>query len=522
VSETILERLELDETTIVGTTASSEYLGSPTFDEVPFHVHVGCNPQLGSYALIERADDDLLHYGRIISGTEENPRADPSRLQRNSAYAVGDNRPRQSDRSPHVTRVMTIEILGEIRRTAQNELEVAAPSVLAQTGQRVFEIPATLVPWLLGLPTDKSDGLHIGRVDSGRQSVDFLLPMEALARHIVVAGKTGVGKSYALGVLMEELVEHQVPIISFDVLGDVTNAAEALGGKNYRAGTDLKVPYSVIGLSEFLSFMPNLTKDQTELVALAYDTVFSTAMDALQSSIDGTGIDVSLSRLTSEIEEVALRFGQEAVGKRATQRVNAAFRSNRLLSESSGEWTAKIPDLPIVNIFIGHLGQNQRNLIVGAAARMLQILRRRNQIPPFVFFLDEAHLFLPSGGETTPSTGVIRELIRTARHDAIGVVLATQSPSSMDRQVFLTCNTRWVFALDTDDLRLVSGTMGDMPDEVLKRIPKMGKGTAIVSSGIDIMRHAAVTKIRERRSPEGAPTPNLAKEVRKWRQQKRN
>src|SRR6185437_11816339 len=151
--------------------------------------------------------------------------------------------------------------------------------------------------------------------------------------------------------------------------------------------------------------------------------------------------------------------------------------------------------------------QHERNLVVGSAARVLQTLRRQNRIPQFVFVLDEAHLFLPAGGETTPSTSVIRELVRTARHDGIGIVLISQSPASLDKQVLLTCNTRFVFALDREDLRIVGGTMGDLPEALLDRIPKLAKGTAIVSSGADIMRHSMLVSIsRKRRTREGAPT----------------
>jgi DNA helicase HerA-like ATPase len=89
----------------------------------------------------------------------------------------------------------------------------------------------------------------------------------------------------------------------------------------------------------------------------------------------------------------------------------------------------------------------------------------------------------------------------------------------MDRQALLTCNTRLVFGLDKDDLNIVSGTMGDLAEQVVARIPKLAKGTAIVSSGIDIMRHPALVRIRKRRTREGAPTPNLAEEVKLWRQQ---
>lgn len=516
MSGSILRELGITDEARIGTTCSSPYLGSPTFDEIPFHIEVGCKPALNNYVIVERDSVDVVHYGRIISGTEDNPRADPSRLQQNQAYQVGQRDPRPGDMAPHVTRVMTAEVLGEIHLEANGQLGISEPQLLAETGKGVYHLPADKLPWLLNTPASPDGGLYIGSVSSGDESAPFVLPMEALARHEVVAGKTGTGKSYAVGVEIEEISHHGIPIISFDVLADVVNAAQDLGGSNYRAGEDFTVPYSVIGLSEFLNFVPNLTRDQSELVALAYETVFGEALNTLDQNGD---VAVPLQRLLQEIQDAAAAFGQDAVGARAARRVEAAVRRNRLLSTSTDEWLKQLPQTPILNVFVGHIGQNARNLVVGATARLLQALRRRNRIPPFMFILDEAHLFLPAGGEVTPSTHVLREMIRTARHDAIGIILITQSPGAMDKQVLLTCNTRMVFALDPDDLKLISGTMGDLPEQVTARIPKLAKGTAIVSSGADIMRHPALVHIRQRRTREGAPTPNLAAEVKKWREQ---
>jgi len=513
----IKAKLGLTKESRIGTVSSDPYLGSPTFDEVPFHVDTGRRPSLGTYVIIERDTEDFVHYGRIIKGTEDNPRANPSSLQQNLAYKVGNKDSRPNDRSPHVTRVMATELLGEIHLTNSESLEIKEPNQLAQTGKGVYELPADRIPEILNIPDSPDGGFYIGRVESGNSSVDFILPMEAIARHIAIVGKTGVGKSYCVGVCIEELERHQIPIVAFDVLGDTINATEKLGGLNFRAGKDFRIPYSVIGLSEFMGFVPNLTLDQSEIVSFAYDVVFSKALKSLEE----TGkVDISINEIIEEIQKVAGDFGQKAVGTRAAKKVEAAFKRNPLLTTKTESWLDELADRPILNIFVGHLGQNSRNLIVGGTARMLQTLRKRDRVPPFVFILDEAHFFLPAGGETTPSTFVIRELIRTARHDAIGVILITQSPSSMDKQVILTCNTRVVFALDPDDLRLVSGTMGDIAEETVSRIPKLAKGTAIISSATDIMRHPALIKIRRHQKiTHGAPTPNLAEEVNKWQEQ---
>jgi uncharacterized protein len=511
----LLSHLSVDNEVRIGTTSSSPFTGSPTFDEVPFHVDVNKRPNLGTYLLIQSDDSCMAHYGRIINGQEENPRAEPSRLQQNQAYQVGQQEPRQSDLSPHVTRVMMTEVLGQIYLEKGN-LVIKDPEVLPQTGMSVYEFPVESIPTLLDAPKSKEDGLFLGHIESNGKKLEFFLPLDAPARHMVILGKTGVGKSYASGVFVEEMIRHGVPVIAFDVLGDLIPATDHKKGRNLKASDDFRLPYSVIGRREFLNFVSNLTSDQEEIVGVAYEAIYAEAMNSLRTS---GKLDISFERLIQEIRDVAAEFGQSPVGGRAIGKVQAAINRNRLLTTDIGDWIEDIIEKPIVNVYVGHLGQSERNLVVGASARVLQLLRKEDKIPPFSFILDEAHFFLPGGSESTPSTQVIREMIRTARHDAVSIVLITQSPSSMDRQTLLVCNTRLVFALDPDDLRVVSGTLGDLPDATLKRIPKLARGKAILSSSQDILRHPVLIKIRERETPAAAPTPNLSKAVQQWRKE---
>ena len=110
----------------------------------------------------------------------------------------------------------------------------------------VYEIPAASVPWLLGLPDDPDKGLSLGMIDSAGQSAAFILPMwSGMARHLAMLGKTGVGKSYAAGhVMIEELVRHEIPVVSIDVLGDVVDATQGITGrgKTTRPGGISKSP----------------------------------------------------------------------------------------------------------------------------------------------------------------------------------------------------------------------------------------------------------------------------------------
>jgi DNA helicase HerA-like ATPase len=510
----------------IGETSSSEFSaegGTPTFDRIPFRVSAGKRPNLNTFVVaLRQQEENMAHYGRVIAGSELNLRARPTGMQKDDAYGMARTDIRSSELSPDLVRVMEIELLGELHLKDDKALEVTEPRQLPHTGQPVYELPASVIPLLLNIPTKdgKEAGLYLGEVDSGGHTVPFLLPTQAIARHMAVVGKTGVGKSYAVGVLMEELYAKKIPMLSFDVLGDTEKTAEELKGKHIVAGTDdFKIPYSIVGLEEFLAFIPNLTTDQRELIAPAYGIVFDEALDRLEK---GEELSIPFARLTSLVQDIGTAINSRATPN-AVKRVQAALSRSDLLTDKPVKWTDLLATKPLLNIYVGHLGQWQRNLAVGAAARILQRLRRRNHIPPFVLILDEAHLFLPGGVDLPPSTLVLREMIRTARHDSVGVVLLSQSPSSMDKQILLTCNTRMLFALDPEDLRVVSGQIGDLPEETIKRIPRMARGTAVVTSAMDIMRHAVIVRIREREiTTHVAKTPDLQKAVEKWQAEHQN
>lgn len=518
----VKSKLNLTEAAKIGETTSSEYSaegGTPTFDQIPFRVLAGKNPNLNTFAVaLRQNDENVAHYGRIIEGNEMNTKARPSGLQADAAYGMSRPDVRPSEQSPHLTRTMRMELLGELHYKNGN-LEIVEPHRLPHTGQDVYEIPAGIIPQLLNIPIEKEQGLFLGYIDSGGDTVNFLLPNTAIARHLAILGKTGVGKSYAAGVLIEELHDKKIPILSFDVLGDMEQTTKDLKGKHLVAGgKDFKVPYSILGLGEFLSFIPNTTADQRDIIGAAYGEIFDEALTLLDK---GKSINIPFSSLLDKINEIGTNIGSRATVN-AVNRTRVALERSRLLTEQEVKWPNLLDKTSITNIYVGHLDQNHRNLVVGAAARILQRLRRRQTIPPFVLIIDEAHLFIPGGVDPPSSTVVLRELVRTARHDEIGIVLLSQSPSSMDKQILLTCNTRMLFALDPEDLRVVAGQIGDLPEASIQRIPRMARGTAVLTSGVDILRHPVIVRIREREiTTHVANTPDMRQAVENWRQKNR-
>lgn len=146
---------------------------------------------------------------------------------------------------------------------------------------------------------------------------------------------------------------------------------------------------------------------------------------------------------------------------------------------------------------------------------MLQLLREQEAIPPFVLAIDEAHEFVPSGS-SGGSTAVVRDLVKTARHIGIGVMLMTQAPSELDSRTLRTCNTYITMALAEQEVTEIKGLLSDLSDRSLQQIPNMEAGRAFVGTARDIMIHTVPVDVRKRKSKDASETPDLFEDTEEW------
>ena len=160
------------------------------------------------------------------------------------------------------------------------------------------------------------------------------------------------------------------------------------------------------------------------------------------------------------------------------------------------------------------LSRQRLQLILAATLRELQTLRKGNRILPYVFVIDEAHLFVPQE-EDSPCRQIITEGVRIGRHYGISFVLITQSPIDIDKKVIRQCNTRLLFAIEPDQLIALQGVKSDATEDMLNRLPKSPVGTCILSGTYETVRRAVLIKIREMNTPnaDGGTTPNIFSEV---------
>jgi DNA helicase HerA-like ATPase len=125
-----------------------------------------------------------------------------------------------------------------------------------------------------------------------------------------------------------------------------------------------------------------------------------------------------------------------------------------------------------------------------------------------MLFVDEAHAVAPNSDEVV-STQVLYELARMGRHVRTGLMLSSQSPADLDRSILKRLQTRFIFALEKDQLSAIGGVGADLGEELLTQLPKLPRGVCAVSGTSELIKHGFLLKVRKRRTPVGGGTPGV-------------
>src|SRR5207253_310493 len=111
--------------------------------------------------------------------------------------------------------------------------------------------------------------------------------------------------------------------------------------------------------------------------------------------------------------------------------------------------------------------------------------------------------------ENVVSSQVMFELARMGRHVRTGLVLSSQSPADLNSSVLKRMQTRFIFALEKDQVRAIQGVTADLDERLLSQLPKLPRGVCAVSGSSEIIRHGFLMRVRERESAVGGSTPKV-------------
>jgi DNA helicase HerA-like ATPase len=489
----------------LGTVASDA--DTPTFEVVRIKLKAGKDVSPNTLVRIPVArSEPVALIGRIRSAYEYNPNEAAEAIHLRDTMELEPSYPKEEE-STTIFRVVEAELVEELYKE-KGKTKTRSPQTLPQSGAEVFLANDAEIVATLGLAIEPNKGLYVGDTITGIPT-QIILRREAIQRHFFIGGTTGSGKSYAMGVVAEELRKHDLPIVFIDTQDEYSTLVEKLGGHVRVPGQDFNIRITSLTERELISLIPAIQESdlQQNIVAAAFNELMD---ELLGGKRDKFVIDDLVDRIDTVGPQLTRKRDSIQVAKDRT----SFLKRHNIFGEGIGRENWPKTMYPCMAIRCKSLTATSLQTVATAVLRELQDLRLRGFIPPYVAVIDEAHLFVPEG-EGSPCKQIIREGVRIGRHHGICMVLLTQSPVDIDKSVIRQCNTRMIFALEPDQLDSIRGVKSDASEAMLRALPKMPQGTCLLSGTYESVKHAIPVKVRlrETKDSEGGETPDIFKEM---------
>jgi DNA helicase HerA-like ATPase len=364
------------------------------------------------------------------------------------------------------------------------------------------------------------------------------------SRAVLVCGKRGSGKSYTLGVLLEELVAvggtNVIPIMvdPMGIFHTMVLRNERQASELYRWGLTaqgFRVRLLIPGIPEQLydaEVLRAMEQRGIEIVPLrlnAADLSPDGWCDLFDANINQP-MGITLFRSVQALNEDGRHFtvsdlmrtvekdkrAQDSSKEALRNRLEAAQRWH-LFAEGDYKSMDRIFEPGAINIVdVSRLepgAYGRRNLVVSiigrnlfrarADARLREEFGLAGQLPRVWLALDEAHQFVPDSSRSFAKPQLIR-WAKEGRQPGLSMIVATQQPSAIDSEVLSQCDIILSHKLTArDDIsalnKLSQDYMGGELKQIIGGLERTGQAVLVD----DERESISMLQIRPRQSQHG-------------------
>jgi len=385
-------------------------------------------------------------------------------------------------------------------------------------GENVFKADNELIMEALGL---EDDGIYIGLLED--HNIKVKLDLNPLVqKHCCILAKTGSGKSYTAGVIIEELLERDVPLLIVDPHSeyasmkyknddvDEIEKMDLFGVKprDYEGKIRVYVPPNspFLDRADGILKLEGLNLTAEEIIELTGITNSTTQALIYQAIKNLKGKNYSIEDIIEEVENIKHNAKWGLLGH-----LEKIIESG-LFDKDPTPMNILLQKGRAIVLDMRGIPPEHQDLIVSRVCNQLFELRKRGEVPPGMIVIEEAHNFIPERGYgKTVSTPILRTIASEGRKFGLGLMVISQRPARVDKNVISQCNTQIILRVtnpnDVNAIKKgVEGLTAEMVDEV-KRLPP---GTAIVVSAE--LEKPIIVKVRIRKSKHGGASISIVKD----------
>ncbi|MEM4366598.1 MAG: ATP-binding protein [Candidatus Anstonellales archaeon] len=345
-------------------------------------------------------------------------------------------------------------------------------------GKDVFLMPDSDLSKFIGFA---QEGLSIGTVQnhSTKAVLDF---NRTLQKHMAILAMSGAGKSYLTTVIIEELVNSQLPTPAVVVMDMHNEYSDFKHDPSFSKKTtlvdakEIRIPVTKLNPS-CLSEWFELSTPQERL----YSECFSQFKEAIREQ----NLKPSLKNLIEIVEASGSREKNKNKVSTVNELVGRLHELGKMRLVGSSE-RPKVKELSTNSLLVFNLegldSLRQRQIVVSYFGRRLFELRKKNKVPPFLMVIEEAHNFASEQRKfDTISRGIIEKIAREGRKFGSSLCLITQRPSHISNTALSQCNTHIILRMmNPNDLKKVAESCEGIDDRMVQSITTLQVGDAIV------------------------------------------
>lgn len=338
--------------------------------------------------------------------------------------------------------------------------------------------------------------------------------------HIGVFGGSGSGKSFALRVIIEELMKKRIPTIVLDPHYEMDFKLKTYDEapdysslyQSFLLGKDVGVDFKDLNVGEFKNLL-NAAGAMTDAMDTSVDEVFkrgesldsfrlrlSEILEALDRTEDALKMDMQTAELNGDAAEadrikrlqgyqnkysrklnasslkgISWRFRrlvQDNVFSSDSQALEAALRSGKLISLKGSTRLLEVYSSYILKKFYYKRRAYMDAKLLGT--------NDEDYFPPFIIITDEAHNFAPKAFESA-SKPILKEVAQEGRKYGVFLILATQRITLLDDTITAQLNTKFILrTVRESDISTIKEET-DISSDDAKRLPYLTTGDAFIS-----------------------------------------
>ncbi|MEM0473650.1 MAG: ATP-binding protein, partial [Candidatus Aenigmatarchaeota archaeon] len=325
----------------------------------------------------------------------------------------------------------TVSVIGYADKDA-----VKMPRMPFKPNTFVYKADDGLIKRVLGL---KNNGLYVGLLDGSEKLKVYMDPKLLMTKHLAILAKSGFGKSYLAGTILEEFMENEIPAVVIDPHGEyltLRNPNKKQDELKYMPLFEI-TPKGYAKEIELYCLDKNLTEGARRL-KLRGKLTHQEILDMLPFKLSPTQLSIIYTAVSdSEKQEYTLDELKREVMKNKSPSKWTVIPVLDLLKSTglfdtfgyANPWDlVKKGKISIINL--KGIEPDIQQLVVYKLAKDLFHARKMNRIPPFMFIIEEAHNFAPERGfGEAISSRIIRTIASEGRKFGMGLGVITQRPA---------------------------------------------------------------------------------------------